>query len=141
MREYLFAALLALAGCAEIKTQIELSSEKYDKPKPFVNIRPREGIWLTLNSSVALTVEDRAENRVVYAAVMYFIPEGKGRIELETTGSVRELQDTGKSYFCWHARKQFEKLPEGPGTFVLEIIGREKSTYEVPITIKKNPFQ
>jgi len=92
---------------------------------------------LLYNQNISITVTDVAERRSIRDVHMYFLPEGKQGIALHIAGSPLELEKKGTSHFCWYAGEQFNQLPEGKGRFILEIVGRETGTYDVPVTLCK----
>src|SRR3989338_2965845 len=143
LTDYVILGTLALAGCAEAQKRNivfhETIEQKFDKPQPKANIKARESLLLTPNSAIGITVEDLAERRKVSAVVMYFKPENGKSIKLDISGSARELQEKGKSHFCWYIG---DKILEGPGTFAVYLIGEgEVGVYEEAITIKSYDFR
>lgn len=138
--EYVLAGLLAM-GCttspfSETKPSV-VQPIQFDKPRPSANIRSYETLTLTPEQNISITVTDVAERRSIRDIHMYFLPEGKQGIALHIAGSPLELEKKGTSHFCWYAGEQFNQLPEGKGRFILEIVGRETGTYDVPVTLCK----
>ena len=142
LMDYLFLGTLDLAGCAEpTKRQVvihESIEDKFDKPIPRINIRPREAIILAPNSTVGLLVEDHSQRRLVRNVAIYFAPEGGKSFKLDITGSPKELERTGQSHYCWNVRKQFSQIPEGHGRIIVYVFGKnETGVCEVPIVLGK----
>ncbi len=119
--------LLSLAGCP-------INS----KPQPHVNLSANLEIYPERN--VCFNVVDKSKEYDVVSCEAYLI-ERKTGIETKLNFSVSKsnLKGTGFSIAFWDIVSQFDELPEGECTFLLEMIDKagKKGTYELPIKLKK----